>query len=171
MVCICLCVCVCVCMQELRGEANVSMKEAHLWHRSPRPSRGWQVPAEDSPWHTNSTAGLCFSRPWGIVQILNTYIYKVQNICILQSWCLHTIHDVCILFMMSVYYSWCLHTIHSWICILHSCITWYCSIPVCTYVCMCVYACMCVCACVCVHVCVCACPKEALLYQLEISKL
>ena len=24
---------------------------------------------------------------------------------------------------------------------------------------------------VCVHVCVCACPKEALLYQLEISKL
>ena len=152
-------------MQEWRGEANVSMEEAHLWHRSPRPSRGWQVPAEDSPWHTNSTAGLCFSRPWGIVQILNTYIYtstkyKIyysHDVCILQSQCLHTTVT------MSVYYSWCLHTIHD-VCILYfmNLHTTFMYHMILLYTCVYVRVHVHVCVHVCLCMCVCACPKEAL---------
>lgn len=31
----------------------------HLWQISPRPSRGWLVPPDDSPWVMNSKTGLC----------------------------------------------------------------------------------------------------------------
>lgn len=47
-----------------RPGLTAAARTAHLWQRSPKPSRGCSTPLDDSPWVRNSSTGLCRARPW-----------------------------------------------------------------------------------------------------------